>query len=85
MEIELRCPCCTSRFAATAGTAYEQILDRMVDEGPWYALAEGSTFDEMVRHALQIRGRILCPDCQTTVTVRGISIPRRARELVACH
>jgi hypothetical protein len=84
MDIELRCPWCCSQFSANPDTPAECILDRMFDEGPWYALAEGTTFEEMVQTALSERGKILCPDCQAAVAIRGVSLHRRSRGMVLC-
>jgi hypothetical protein len=70
MKIELYCPNGCSQFSAPADTPADDVLDRMIDAGPWYALASGETFDEMVRTALCERGRILCPDCGKTLFVQ---------------
>jgi hypothetical protein len=70
MRIGLYCPSDCSRFSAPADTPADDILDRMIDEGPWYALAAGETFEEMVRAALSERGRILCPDCGKALSIR---------------
>ena len=39
-----------------------EVLARMIDEGPWFALAEGETFEDMIFAALTSRGAICCPD-----------------------
>jgi hypothetical protein len=84
MEIELRCPVCRCRFGAPADTPSDCIVERMLDDGPWYALAEGETFEEMVWTALCDRGRILCPECRHEVSVRSVDAPVDAGELAAC-
>ena len=43
MQIELYCPDCCCRFAADPDTPAAEVLDRMTEEGPWYALGEGET------------------------------------------
>jgi hypothetical protein len=70
MKIGLYCPKGCSQFSAPADTPADEIVDRMIDEGPWYALAAGETFDEMVQAALSERGRILCPDCGKALSIR---------------
>ena len=70
MKIELYCPNGCSHLSAPVDTPADDILDRMIDAGPWYALASGETFEEMVRTALSERGRILCPDCGNALLVQ---------------
>jgi hypothetical protein len=71
MHIELRCPRCPCRFSAAPATPASEVLDRMTDDGPWFALASGETFQEMLMAALRARGRIRCPECGTAVAVGG--------------
>jgi hypothetical protein len=84
MNIELHCPDCRSLFGAPADTPADEILDRMINEGPWYALAEGETFAEMVQAALAVRGKILCPDCGKILSIRAKGLRRPSRELIPC-
>jgi hypothetical protein len=84
MKIELHCADCGSQFSAAADTPLDDILDRMIDEGPWYALAPGQTFEEMVRAALSGRGKILCPECGRSLSIRERGLPRHTRELTLC-
>ena len=76
VEIELYCPNCLSQFAAPADTSADAIVDRMRDDGPWYALANGNTFDDMICSALLYRGAICCPDCSCPVLIREKSLGR---------
>jgi hypothetical protein len=69
LEIELFCPDCESRFAASARTPHEEIVERMTDEGPWYALGEGEFFQDMIHTALSRRGWIACPACRRALLV----------------
>jgi hypothetical protein len=82
MRIELRCPSCAGHFSAPPETPCSEVLDRMTDEGPWFGLAEGETFEDMVVAALSARGAIRCPDCAGPVAVREENWPRAA--LVPC-
>ncbi len=79
MHVELRCPSCASHFSAAPDTPYHEVLDRMIDEGPWFGLAEGATFEDMIFAALTSRGAIRCPDCSEAVAVRESSLARAAR------
>jgi hypothetical protein len=69
MEIELSCRACECRFSAPAQTSAEEVLDRMTEEGPWYALGTGACFRDMVRTALSRRGRLDCPECGRRVVI----------------
>jgi hypothetical protein len=84
MHIELRCPRCVSHFSAPHQTPYEEVLDRMIDEGPWFGLAEGDTFEDMIFAALATRGVIRCPDCAGPVAVGEPNLARARREPFPC-
>ncbi len=75
MEIHLCCPRCPCHFSSAPDASADEVLDRMNGDAPWFALAEGETFEDMVFAALGMRGRILCPDCRTEVLVGGDSLP----------
>jgi hypothetical protein len=79
MQVELRCPSCACHFSAPPETPYAVILDRMIDEGPWFGLAEGETFEDMIFAALTSRGAIRCPDCSRAVAVSEESLTGSAR------
>ena len=85
MRIELRCPLCACRLTAPQDAPYDEVLDRMTDEGPWFALADGDTFEDMVFAALASRGTIQCPDCRGPVAVSEESLPGPARRPVPCR
>src|SRR5262249_61954654 len=74
VEIELHCPSCLSNFTASPEATPEQIVQRMTEEGPWYALANGNSFEDMVCLALLNRGAINCPDCASPVSIREKSM-----------
>ncbi len=85
MPIELRCPRCACHFTAPPDAPYDEVLDRMTDEGPWFALAEGDTFEDMVFAALASRGTIHCPDCWAPVAIGEASLARSARASLPCR
>jgi hypothetical protein len=85
MQIELRCRRCASHFSAPPDTPYGEVLDRMIDEGPWFGLAEGDTFEDMIFAALATRGVIRCPDCSRPVAVGEQSLARAAYEAFSCN
>jgi hypothetical protein len=82
MQLELHCPRCFCRFSAPPGTPADEVVERMIQEGPWYALGDGETFEDMVYSALTSRGAIHCPECGEPVDVSEESIGRFTRELL---
>lgn len=75
MQIELRCPHCPACFEAAAETPAAEILDRMLEDGPWFGLADGDTFEGMVAATLGKRGKIRCPYCLRSVSIRENQLP----------
>jgi hypothetical protein len=74
MEVELFCSCCLNRFAAPPDCPQDSVLDRLTDEGLWFALADGALFEDMIFAALLGRGMITCAECGTPTDVREVSI-----------
>jgi hypothetical protein len=56
----------------------------MIDEGPWFALAEGKTFEDMIFAALVRRGKIRCPECGKPVSIHEESLGELTRTPLAC-
>jgi hypothetical protein len=83
MQIELRCPRCPCRFSAAPETPADQVVDLMIEEGPWFALARGETFEDMIFAALVARGKIRCPECGVAVAIHEESLGRLTRERLA--
>jgi hypothetical protein len=83
MQVELYCPHCSARFAAAPETPAVEILDRMFDEGPWYGLGDGETFEDMIFHALTEHGDIPCPWCDEPVCVSEESLGQLAKEMLS--
>ncbi len=69
MVVELACLACPCSFHAAPETPHDEVVRRMTDEGPWFGLGPGCTFEDMIFTALARRGRILCPDCGTAIAV----------------
>jgi hypothetical protein len=83
MQIELHCPCCASRFAAPPDCSSDEIVHRMFDDGPMYALGDGATFEDMIFTTLTERGRIRCPQCGEPVDVSEESLGAMAMAVLA--
>ena len=83
MRIELQCTSCPCRFVAPAKTSAEDIHERMADDGSWYALGDGNTFEDMIFSSLVDRGAIRCPECGDLVSVNEESLGQMALEMLA--
>ena len=82
MQVELYCPDCFCRFAADPDTPAVEILERMADEGPWYALGDGETFEDMIFSTLLVSGTIRCPDCGGRASVSEESLSQLTLEVL---
>jgi hypothetical protein len=82
MRIELYCPDCSCHFAAAPDAPAAEVLDRMIEEGPWYALGDGETFEDMIFAALVSRGIICCPECGEPVSVSEESLAQLSQEVL---
>jgi ribosomal protein S27AE len=82
MQLELHCPRCSSSFVAEPDTPAAEVLDRMMDEGPWRGLGDGETFEDMIFNALVEHGAIRCPQCGTAAAVSEESLCRLTLEVL---
>ena len=83
MQIELFCASCGCRFVAPPEAPMSEVLERMTEEGPWFGLGDGETFEDMIFTALAERGAIRCPDCGATVSVSEESLGKLAMDVLA--
>ncbi|MFO0863489.1 MAG: hypothetical protein U0744_02310 [Gemmataceae bacterium] len=83
MKIELHCPACACRFAAPPQTSPEELIDRMFDEGPRFALGDGETFEDMIFNTILDQGAIHCPDCGEAVCVAEESLSELAMQALS--
>jgi hypothetical protein len=83
MRVALCCSHCPCSFAAPPDTPAAEILDRMIEDGPWYALGDGETFEDMIFAALTSRGAICCPECGAPVAISEESLGQLAQEVLA--
>ena len=83
MQIELSCSTCACHFAAPPETHCEDVIDKMFDEGPRYALGDGETFEDMIFTTLMEHGEISCPECGEPVSVTEESLGQLAMEVLA--
>jgi hypothetical protein len=83
MQVELFCDKCNVRFAAAPETPALEVLEQMIDDGPWFALGEGETFEDMIFTALTSRGAICCPQCYRPVAINEESLGQMAMAMLA--
>jgi hypothetical protein len=82
MQVELTCPHCCCNFAANPETPAAEVLDRMAEEGPWYALGDGETFEDMIFSTLFACGSIRCSECGESVSVNEESLGQLTMEVL---
>jgi len=85
MMVELVCPYCPFHFSARSDASASEVLDRMIEDGPWFALGNGETFHDMLYTALTTRGAIRCPECHEDVVVLEEGDCGAADELLSCQ
>ena len=82
MHIELYCPHCCHAFVATPETPAAEVLDRMAEQGPWYAMGDGETFEDMIFATLLESGHIRCSECGESAEVNEQSLGRMAMQVL---
>jgi len=82
MQVELLCPHCSCSFAASPDAPAAEILDRMAEEGPWYALGDGETFEDMIFSTLFACGSIRCSECGAPVAVSEQTLGQLTMEVL---
>ena len=83
MQIELYCDACCCRFVAPPEASANEVTDRMFEEGPWYALGDGETFEDMIFTSLIDQGHIFCPECGEPVAVSEESLGQLALSILS--
>jgi hypothetical protein len=82
MQVELYCPHCCMSFVADPKTPARDVLDRMAEEGPWYALGDGATYEDMIFSTLFACGNIRCATCGEPANVSEQSLGQMTMEVL---
>jgi len=82
MQVELYCPNCSCCFVADPDTPAAEVLDRMACDGPWYALGDGETFEDMIFSTVFAHGDIRCAECGGIASVSEESLGQLALEVL---
>ena len=83
MQVELYCSNCCTSFVAAPDTPASQVIDQMAEEGPWYALGDGATYEDMIFSTLTEHGHICCPECGDPVNVSEESLGELALSMIS--
>ena len=82
MQVELYCPHCERSFVAPPEASAREVLDRMAEQGPWYALGDGETYEDMIFSTLFACGNIRCADCGEPASVSEQSLGQLTMEVL---
>ena len=82
MQVELYCPHCERAFVAPPEAPARDVLDQMADQGPWYALGDGETYEDMIFATLFACGNIRCSECGEPASVTEQSLGQLTMEVL---
>ena len=82
MQVELYCHRCHSSFTSSPEAPAAEVLDRMAEEGPWYALGDGETYEDMIFSTLMACGNIRCSQCGESASVTEQSLGQLTMEVL---
>jgi hypothetical protein len=81
MRIELECSQCHARFPAHADVPLGPALARLAEEGPWFALGDGETWEDRIYSCLCGGEASSC--CGAPAGVSEDSLAELSQELLA--
>jgi hypothetical protein len=81
MQLQLHCSSCCRHFTVEPA-AFPELLARVHQEGPWCALGDGETIEDVLFAACTDWRDILCPACGKSVSVSEESVGKFALELL---
>jgi hypothetical protein len=58
-------------------------LARLAEEGPWYAIGDGETWEDRIYFCLSGQEQVRCPDCGAGVEVSEEHLSELSHELLA--
>ncbi len=83
MQLELYCPSCRCLFAPGPITSVAKALRSLEEAGPWSALGDGETVEDLLYNALSSVEETDCPDCGTSATVHEGTLGDLTHSLLA--
>jgi hypothetical protein len=82
MQVELHCDRCGGCFLTTLDLAADAALTTLHEEGPWFALGDGETFEDRISVSLSGPGAPHCRDCGAPAVLSEESLGRLSSELL---
>ncbi len=83
MQVEVDCPVCHRRYPVPPDNPAAAALERMTHIGPWCAVGDGETFEDMLFAVVTAPGTLHCPACGKPGTVSEESLNRIALQTLA--
>jgi hypothetical protein len=83
MQLELYCPSCLRRFAPGPRSAVATALKGLEEAGPWSALGDGETVQDLLYNALASAEETDCPDCGVAAKVHEGTLGDLTHSLLA--
>jgi hypothetical protein len=83
MKLELYCPCCDQQFIPGPKTPMAEAFRGLEEIGPWSALGDGETFEDLLYSTLTANPEIACPDCGGTATLGENTLGELSHQLLA--
>jgi hypothetical protein len=83
MQLELYCPSCRSRFAPGPRTSIAIALGILEEAGPWSALGDGETVEDLLYNALVSAEETDCPECGSSAEVQERTLGDLTHSLLA--
>lgn len=83
MQVELSCPHCQERFTISPNSPAAEIIERIVQEGPFSAVGDGETLEDRISAALEDHAPLCCPECGEIVQWSEENLGRLTKDLLA--
>jgi hypothetical protein len=83
MQLELYCPCCDRLFTPAPKPGMVEIFRGLEEHGPWSALGDGETFEDLVYNTLTSAPETACPDCGGVATMGEGTLGKLSHALLA--
>jgi hypothetical protein len=83
MYLPLTCPHCLEEFELTQAPQASHVLDSLEDQGPWLALGDGETVEDVISAALDGEEGVRCPECGDAIPVSEERLGQLTLELLS--
>jgi hypothetical protein len=69
MHVELYCRCCDHRFTPAPNPGVVELFRDLEQQGPWSALGDGETLEDLLYNKLTSTPETACPECGGAASV----------------